>query len=75
MPFEDFLCWFFFWFFIYVFILSKDMLIDFRERGRETGERDTHPHGCARETSISCLLHTPQLGTKPASQACALCGN
>ena len=43
------------------------ILFIFRGRGRER-ER-------GRETLIGCLLHTPQLGTGPATQACALTGN
>ena len=34
------------------------MLIDFRERGKE-GEREGEKHQRERETSISCLSHTP----------------
>ena len=33
----------------------------FRERGRE-GEREGEKHPCERETSISCLSHTPNWG-------------
>ena len=46
---------------VYIFKSSpKDMLIDFRGRGGEGGEKE-------RETSISCLSHAPQPGpnTKP----------
>ena len=42
----------------------------FRERGRE-GEK----HPCEREKSIGCVLHAPWLGSKPATQACALTQN
>ena len=31
--------------------------------------------GEGKETSIGCLLHVPQVGTEPASQACALTGS
>ena len=48
------------------------MLIDFRERGRE-GERERNTD--VRETLIGCLLHLPQWGTKPATQACTLTWN
>ena len=38
--------------FSFLFLSSpEDMLIDFREKGRE---REEHP--CERETSVSCLL-------------------
>ena len=52
----------------------KFFLIDSRERGRE-GEGEGDNHQCERETLISCLLHMPQPGTKPTTQACALTGN
>ena len=42
----------------------EDMLIDFRETGRE-GEREEEKHGCERETSISCLLYMPRVGPIP----------
>ena len=41
---------------MYVFI--------FREREME-GERKGEKHQCARETSISCLLHAPNLACNP----------
>ena len=34
------------------------------ERGRE-GETEVVKHGCARETRLVYVLHTPRLGTKP----------
>ena len=51
------------------FFLSspEDMLIDFRERGREGGGR--------RETSIGSLSYALQEGTEPAILASALTGN
>ena len=47
-------------------------VIAFREKGRE---REGEKHQCERETSIGCLLHSPDPGTKPKTQACALIGN
>ena len=41
-----------------------------REEGMEE-KRKEESHRCERETSIDCLLHAPQLGTKPTTQACA----
>ena len=46
----------------------------FREKGRE-GERKGEKHQCEREISIGCLPYVPQLGTKYATQACALTWN
>ena len=60
-----------------VYTLFKKILFIyffFRERGRE-GEREGEKHRCEREMSIGCLLCTPQPGTKPATQACALTEN
>ena len=51
----------------------KDMLINFRQRGRK-GERDEEKRGCEREPSISCLLYASWLGTEPAAQEHALLG-
>ena len=56
-----------------VFFL-KILLNYFRERGKEK-EREGKKHRCLRETSISCLLHVPQPGTMPTTQACALTRN
>ena len=39
------------------------------------GDKEGEEHRCKRETSISCLSHACRLGTKPATQACALTGN
>ena len=47
-------------------LFKKDFIYLLLEMGKE-GERE-------RETVIGCLLH-PQLGTWPATQACALTGN
>ena len=44
------------------------------ERG-EGREREGEKHQCEREASISCLSHVPQLGTEPATQACAPTAN
>ena len=46
----------------------------FTEKGRE-GERAGEKHQCVRETFISGLPYTSQLGTKPATQAHALTRN
>ena len=53
----------------YLFIF-KNLFLQ-RGEGTERGEE----HWCERETSISCLLHTPQLGIEPATQACTLTRN
>ena len=39
------------------------------------GKREGEKHQYKRETSISCLLHVPQPGTKPITKACALTEN
>ena len=44
------------------------------ERG-EGREKEGKKHQCVRETPIGCLLHTPQLGIWPTTQACTLIGN
>ena len=46
--------------------LPKDMLIDFRERGKE-GKSEGEKDGCERETLIGCPLYVPQPGTKHAT--------
>ena len=46
----------------------------FRERGRER-DREAEKHEHVRETSIGCLSHMPQLGTRPGTQAYALSWN
>ena len=58
----------------YFLFFLRFYLYCFRERGRE-GEREREKHQCVREASIGCLLHAPQVGTWPATQACALIGN
>ena len=50
------------------------MYLFFRDRGREE-ERKGEKQRCERETSISCLLHVPQVGIRLATQACALIEN
>ena len=53
--------------FLFSFLSSpKDMLVDFREGGRE-GDREEEKHRCARETSIDCLLYMSQPGTEPTT--------
>ena len=47
--------------YIYIYI--------FRESGR--GRKREEKHQCGGETLLSCLLHTPRLRPKPATQACA----
>ena len=60
--------------FCYCFLSSpKDMLIDFREGGREE-KKDGVKHQCERETLIGCLLHTSLQRTEPSTQVCALTG-
>ena len=54
------------------FSLKFFLLIPERGKGRKR-EEEKHEH--ERETSTGCLSHTPQLGTEPATQACALTGN
>ena len=46
-------------------------LFTFREMGREGG-REGEKHQCARDTSIALPPTHSQLGTQPATQACAL---
>ena len=53
--------------------LKNYLFMFFRERGRE-GEREGEKHQCARETSISCLLHVFNCETWRAAQVCALTG-
>ena len=57
---------------IYIFFNFFLLLIPEREEGRE---KEREKHWYERETSISCLLHTPWPGTEPATQACALTRN
>ena len=52
----------------------KFLFIYFRKRGR-WGEKEGEKYWCVRETSISCLLHMPHLGTRPTPQAHALTRN
>ena len=47
---------------------------DFTERVRE-GEIEGQKYRCEREIWIGCLPNAPRLGTKPATQACALTRN
>ena len=54
-------------------IFFKDFSL-FLERG-EGSEKKRGKHWCVRETSISCLSHAPQLGSRPATQAHGLTGN
>ena len=44
------------------------------ERDGNGWRRKGEKHQCERETSISCLLHAPQPGTEPATQACVPTG-
>ena len=58
------LLWFQFFYRFYLFLERMEG----REKERE---RDINE----RETLIDCLLYTPQLGSEPATQACALTWN
>ena len=49
--------------------LKNILFIYFKEKGRK-GEREGEKHRCARETSISCLLHASQLGASPNPGTC-----
>ena len=42
---------------------------------REGREKEEEKHRCERETSIGCLSYASCVGTKPATQACALTQN
>ena len=48
-------------FFFFFKSSPEDILIDSRERGKGRRERNIN----ARETSIDCVPHTPQLGPNP----------
>ena len=52
-----------------IFIFIFNLILEREE------EREVEKHWCEREALISCLLHAPQPGTKPTTQACALTGN
>ena len=58
-------------YFAYLKFFFRFYLFIFRERAREV-EREGEKHRCVRERlPLAC----PQLGTWPATQACALTGN
>ena len=65
-------------FFVSCFVLSIHLILKilfiFRERGREE-KREGEKHRCGRETLMVCLSVRLQLGTWPATQACALTRN
>ena len=44
---------------------KKDFIYSFFLERVERRERDGEKHQCPRETSIGCLLHTPNLGPGP----------
>ena len=56
--------------YLWIVILGGGFFKDFIFRVGEGEE-----HGYVRETSIGCLLHAPQPGTKPTTQECALTRN
>ena len=56
------------------YLKNISFILFFRERGWER-EWEGENHRCVRETSMNCLLHAPQLGTWPETQACAMTGN
>ena len=56
----------------FILYFYRFYLFSFRERGRE-GEREGEKHQCARDRSVA--TRTLQMGTWPATQACALTGN
>ena len=43
-----------------VFFFKGFYLFIFRERGREGEKEGEKHHPCAKETSVSCLSHTPK---------------
>ena len=58
----------------YKHIFKRFYLFSFRERGRE-GEREGQKHLICERDIHQLPLARPQLGTKTATQACALTGN
>ena len=60
-----------------IFILRSDIfkiLFLILERGKRR-EKERERNIDVREKLIGCLLHLPQTGTNPATQACALTSN
>ena len=55
-------------------LIFKKIICLFLERGRE-GEKERNQRERNHIRDISCLSQGPQLGTPPATQACALTGN
>ena len=53
-----------------LFLFKKYFIYFFGHRGRE-GEKEGEKHRCERQTSIICLLYTPEPVTEPTAQACA----
>ena len=66
--------WLFFSWHFFLSLLKIFIYLLLRERGTE-GERKGEKHQCVRDTLIVCLSHSPNRGTWPATQACALTGN
>ena len=66
-------CWYFKVFPIFIYLFFKDFILILRERGKE-GERGRETSMWKRYIYWLSLTH-PQLGTWPATQACALSGN
>ena len=56
-----------------LFFKKRFYLFIFRGRGKEK-EREREKHLYERETLISCLSHTTQLGMEPKTKVCALMG-
>ena len=46
-------------------VFKKDFIYLFLERGGREGESEGEKHCCVRQTSNSCLLHTPNWGPVP----------
>ena len=49
------------------------LLLTLKRRREEEREGENHP--CERETLIGCILHIPQPGTEPTTQACTVTRN
>ena len=56
--------WFAGWCSIHWATPTRTMYLFFRERGRE-GEQEGEKHQCVRDSSTSCLSHTPNCGPGP----------
>ena len=67
---NQFPLWNTFTFLLWVFLKFFILFLGRREKREKERERNLH----AWEKPIGCLLHIPHLGTRPATQACALTG-